>query len=95
MGKKPSSDPHQVWIEQLRQITGISEPVAYSIAKHFPTLKSLALEYARPPEQLSDIQKMHLLRDIMIEHRNKSVGPTISKKVYQIFTEERHDVTLS
>jgi len=89
IGKYSSGDIYQAWMQQLQQISGISEPVAWAIASKYPTVRSLSQVYDQT--NLTIAQKEMVLANIPIPNRNKIVGERTSKKVYQIFTEEIPD----
>lgn len=66
--------------------------MAHAICSAYPTIQSLYHEYLR--DDLSEEQKMNLLSNIQIEHRSSKMGNARSRRVYQLFTEERADTPL-
>ncbi len=76
--------PTNVWINQLLQIPGVSIPIAKAISQQYPSLPSLLSIYTS--EGMTEKNKALLLQDIGKENGRK-VGPSISKKIYKLFTE--------
>jgi len=77
------------WAQQLAQIHNVSETVAASITKEYPTVRSLINMYYS--NGLTEKEKRLLLADIKVQNLNgtstRRVGPSISEKIYRIFTE--------
>lgn len=76
------------WLNQLMQISGVSEPIAKAIVKAYPSFSSLMAMYEC--DGMTEKSKMSLLANLERETSNavKRIGPSISKKIYMIFTEE-------
>ena len=72
------SDSHQT------QITNVSQAVARAIADQYPTLSALAAQYDRV--DLTRQQKEDLLREIDIPNQTQKVGPSRSRKIFQLFS---------
>lgn len=66
-------------IRQLLQIRGLSVHKAFAIVNHYPSPKLLINAFKRSGNPL-------LLANISYGIPIKSVGPTISKAVYQVYS---------
>lgn len=69
-----------MFIRQLLQLKGMSIDKATAIVEHYPSPQILitALENSANGEQL--------LANIQVGDKNRQLGPTISKTVYQLYT---------
>lgn len=70
-------------IRQLLQIRGLSVHKAFAIVEHYPTPKSLINAFSRSRNSL-------LLANISYGIPVKTVGPAISKTLYQIYSNNCH-----
>lgn len=78
-----------MWLNQLLQIPGVSYPIAKAITNEYPTAYSLIQVYQS--EGLTEATKMALLENLVRvgpSSSSKRIGPSISQKIYRLFTEE-------
>lgn len=77
------------WMNQLLQISGVSEPIARAILRVYPTFASLMQLYEC--EGMTEKAKMNLLANLEREDSGtgaaRRLGPSLSKKIYSIFND--------
>jgi crossover junction endonuclease MUS81 len=74
--KKENVTPKVCFINQLRQITGVSALMAQIIVDQYLSMSNLILEY-----QNYEGDKEKMLKDIKVN--NRRIGPVVSKRIYQ------------
>jgi hypothetical protein len=87
-----SGNASEIWIAQLTQLHQITQQVARAIARNYPTVQALYQAYSDP--NLTEAQKMELLKDIKVEGRSTPVGSVVSNKLYVMLTSEDPGVLL-
>jgi hypothetical protein len=91
--RRAATTVNEAWIEQLEQIHSVSRSVAEAIARQYPTPRSLFDLYLSGG--LTEREKQNLLADIRVDGRGgtvgRRIGPTLSKKIYHVFTETNGD----
>lgn len=72
-------------MKQLLQLKGVSVDKALAIVEKYPTPRSLIFAYRDNP----GIQGEKLLATIPYGKLRKNIGPTISKTIYRLYTQEQ------
>ena len=79
ISKKDNMNPKLCNIVQLSQIPGVSKLMAHTIIEKYGSIYNLLCEYQKLGDNLKD--KIELLKNIQL--KNRKLGPTISKRVYE------------
>ena len=80
---KPGDDASDTFIKMLQEIIRVTAPVAYGIAAEYPTVQKLVKGLDRNgPLALEDCKKSANKDGAFTDRR---VGPSISKRVYNVF----------
>ncbi|XP_015435479.1 PREDICTED: crossover junction endonuclease MUS81 [Dufourea novaeangliae] len=74
---------NQMFIRQLLQLKGLSVDKAFAIVERYPTPRILVDAF-----QQSDCSGELLLSNIEFGNKNRLLGPTISKTLYQLYTKK-------
>lgn len=75
-----------MFVKQLLQLKGVSVDKALAIVEKYPTPRSLMLEY----RDNAGVKGEKLLSTIPYGKLRKNIGPTISKTIYQLYSQERY-----
>jgi len=78
--KKDNITNNICYINQLRQIPGVSQTFAEKIAENYPTMKQLFNAYNNIGEE-DEKQKKQMLKNIMVTDKRK-LGPVLSERIY-------------
>ena len=71
---------HNVFMNQLLVITGVSDSVAHAITEYYESVKQLTDAYA---QQENEAEKEMMLADIKIGKRK--LGPVLSRRIYEVY----------
>ncbi|CAG8591256.1 3778_t:CDS:2 [Paraglomus occultum] len=94
---RAGTDSRDAWIRMLEEIQLVTHPVASSIVERYPTVSCLydAYRQCNTHEQrellLADIE----VPTVGLSRRFRTVGPALSKRIHQIFTEDDSDILIA
>lgn len=76
---------HEMFVKQLVQLKGLSAEKAVAITQKYPTPRDLmaAFKKSENPEML--------LSNLPYGLTNRNIGPTISKAIFSLYTNERFE----
>lgn len=72
-----------MFVRQLLQLKGLSVEKALAIVEHYPTPRLLIEAF-----QNCESDRELLLANIQYGDKKRSIGPTISKTIYQLYTKK-------